>query len=177
MEIQEHEQRRAKNQVWTAAEEYEFEPELKTYDAEGRADLYWNTVAGCVRRDWGGALEGLFASFEGLTDRRIYEQLAWLGLESAAFARERDGRPAMAALRQSYARKTLAAFERTPSDRLVHVLTAGRAATGRFLSRWTCRGSWTGRRFWSIWSRPLRSGSAMRPRTPPTPKIRRSCGP
>lgn len=126
MEIQEHEQRRAKNQVWTAAEEYEFEPELKTYDAEGRADLYWNTVAGCVRRDWGGALEDLFASFEGLTDRRIYEQLAWLGLESAAFAREQAGRPAMAALRQSYARKTLAAFERTPSDRLVHVLTAGR---------------------------------------------------
>lgn len=126
MEIQESEQRRARNQVWTAAEEYEFEPSLKTYDAEGRADLYWNTVAGCVRRNWGGALDALLASFEQSADCQLYEQIAWLGLESAAFCRERDRRPAMEPLRRSYAGKALEEFARNPSDRLIRLLIAGR---------------------------------------------------
>ena len=126
MEIQEYEKRRARNQVWTAAEEYEFEPSLKTYDAGGRADLYWNTVVGCVRRNWGGALEMLFTSFEQSVDCQLYEQLTWLGLESAAFQREKDRRPALSALRRGYARRTLEEFARFPSDRPVHLLTAGR---------------------------------------------------
>lgn len=126
MEIQENEKRRARNQVWTAAEEYEFEPNLKTYDAEGRADLYWNTVVGCVRRNWDGALETLFASFEGSVDSQLYEQLAWLGLESAVFDREKERRPAIPALRRGYARRALAEYERFPSDRPIHILSAGR---------------------------------------------------
>lgn len=126
MEIRENEKRRARNQIWTAAEEYEFEPSLKTYDAEGRADLYWNTVAGCVRRDWDGALEALFVSFELSVDCQLYEQLTWLGLESAAFHREKDRRPALPALRRGYARRTLEEFARFPSDRPIHLLTAGR---------------------------------------------------
>lgn len=126
MDIQEREQRRARNQVWTAAEEYEFEPRLKTYDAGGRADLYWNTVAGCVRRNWGEAADGLLASFAGSADCQLYEQAAWLGLESAAFDRERHRRPAMEPLRQSFARRTLEHAAIHSSDRLVHVLTVGR---------------------------------------------------
>lgn len=126
MEIQENEKRRARNQVWTAAEEYEFEPSLKTYDAEGRADLYWNTVVGCVRRDWAGALEALFYSFELSVDCQLYEQLTWLGLESAAFQREKDRRPALPALRRGYARRTLEEFARFPSDRPIQLFTAGR---------------------------------------------------
>ena len=126
MEIRESEQRRARNQVWTAAEAYEFEPELKAYDSAGRADLYWNTVAGCVRRNWGGALEALFASFELSVDCQLYEQLAWLGLESAAFDREKERRPALCALRRGYAKRTLAEFGKTPSDRVICVLTSAR---------------------------------------------------
>lgn len=126
MDIQENEKRRARNQVWTAAEEYDFEPPMKVYDAQGRADLYWNTVAGVARREWGEALEPLFASFKPLIDCQYYEQLAWLALESAAFLCEQDRRPALPALRRSYARRALAEFERAPTDYLVHILTAGR---------------------------------------------------
>lgn len=126
MEIQENEKRRARNQVWTAAAEYGFEPEFKAYDAQGRADLYWNTVAGCVRRNWGSALTPLFRSFEASVDCQLYEQLAWLALENAAFSREGACRPALPALRRSYARRTLSEFAKTPSDRPIHILAAGR---------------------------------------------------
>ena len=89
-------------------------------------DVYKRQVVGCVRRDWGGALETLFASFEGSVDSQLYEQLTWLGLESAVFDRERDRRPAIPALRRGYARRALAEYERFPSDRPIHVLSAGR---------------------------------------------------
>lgn len=126
MEIQEQEKRRARNQVWTSAEEYDFEPPMKMYDAGGRADLYWNTVAGVVHREWGRGLEPLFASFKSLSDSQLYEQLTWLALESAAFHREEQRRPALSALRLGYARRTLAELDGAILDRPDLRLTAGR---------------------------------------------------
>lgn len=46
MEILESEQRRARNLIWNTAGDYSFEPDFKAYDAEGRADLYWNSIIG-----------------------------------------------------------------------------------------------------------------------------------
>lgn len=126
MEIQEREKRRARNQVWTSAEEYDFEPPMKMYDAGGRADLYWNTVAGVVHREWGRGLEPLFTSFKPLADSALYEQLTWLALESAAFHQEAQRRPALSALRLGYARRTLAELEDAPPERMDLRLTAGR---------------------------------------------------
>ena len=79
MEILESEQRRARNLIWNTAGDYSFEPDFKAYDAEGRADLYWNSIIGAARRICGAdALRDLFASFHGCKDEAMYEQLVWL---------------------------------------------------------------------------------------------------
>lgn len=127
MEILDSEKRRARNQVWTAAQEYGFEPELKVYDAEGRADLYWNSISGCVRRNYDmKELARFFSTFRGSLDQQLYEQLVWLGLESAVFEREQSCRPALPALRRENARRTLEQFEEQPTDQPVPILIAGR---------------------------------------------------
>ena len=101
MEILESEQRRARNLIWNTAGDYSFEPNFKAYDAEGRADLYWNSIIGAARRICGAdALRDLFASFHGCKDEAMYEQLVWLGLENAVYQLEAPLRPALPILRQ-----------------------------------------------------------------------------
>mgnify|MGYP007135007152 CR=1 FL=1 len=39
MNIPDREKRRARNIIWNAAREYGFEPPLKVFDPDGRADL------------------------------------------------------------------------------------------------------------------------------------------
>ena len=66
MEILNNEKRRARNLIWNAAEDYTFEPDFKAYDQDGRADRYWNSIIGTVRKDFGpDAFADLFQSFEG----------------------------------------------------------------------------------------------------------------
>ena len=92
MEILDSEKRRARNLIWNAAGDYDFEPELKAYDQDGRADLYWNSIIGTARRLYGSDnLQRLFAALEGHPDQQLFEQLIWLGLENAAFARGKPG--------------------------------------------------------------------------------------
>ena len=53
MEILDSEKRRARNLIWNAAADYSFEPDFKAYDEDGRADLYWNSIIGAVRKNYG----------------------------------------------------------------------------------------------------------------------------
>ncbi|SFQ14464.1 hypothetical protein SAMN05216343_12624 [Oscillibacter sp. PC13] len=123
MEIQDSEKRRAQNLIWNAAEDYSFTPDFKAYDENGRADLYWNSIIGAARRICGeAALHTLFSSFHGCLDESLYEQLVWLGLENAVYQREAARRPALPALRRSYARRVLALSRAAESDRLLDVL-------------------------------------------------------
>ncbi|WP_295582959.1 cobaltochelatase CobT-related protein [uncultured Oscillibacter sp.] len=123
MEILDSEKRRARNLIWNAAGEYGFEPDFKAYDEAGRADLYWNSIIGAVRRVCGPQpLADLFGSFRGCLDEHLYEQLVWLGLENAVYQREAPRRPALPALRRSYARRVLALSATNPTDRLLDVL-------------------------------------------------------
>lgn len=123
MELLDSEKRRARNLIWNAAGEYGFEPAFKAYDREGRADLYWNSIIGAARRDCGAdALEGLFAAIHGCVDETLYEQLLWLGLESAVYQREAPCRPALPGLRERYARQVLALAGQGPADRLTDVM-------------------------------------------------------
>lgn len=125
MDISESEKRRARNLIWNAAADYSFEPDFKAYDETGRADLYWNSVIGAVRRNYGAdAIGALFQSFHGCLDEQLYEQLVWLGLENAVFQREADRRPALPALRRSYARRVLSLSRAAENDRLLDVLQA-----------------------------------------------------
>lgn len=108
MEIRDSEKRRARNLIWNAAADYSFEPDFKAYDEEGRADLYWNSIIGAVRKNYGAeTMEGLFESLHGCTQEQLFEQLLWLGLEHAVYQREAPRRPALPSLRRSYARRVL----------------------------------------------------------------------
>lgn len=123
MDILDQEKRRARNLIWNAAEDYGFEPDFKAYDEEGRADLYWNSVIGIVRRCWGPeALDPLFESFRGDLDEHLYEQLVWLGLENAAYLRESPRRPALPSLRAEYARHVLSLGRGTAGGRQLDIL-------------------------------------------------------
>jgi len=109
MEIREQEKCRARNLIWNAARDYSFEPEFKVYDLDGKADLYWNSIIGAVRKNYGvEAIDALFKSFCGCQNEGLYEQLIWLGLENAVYQREAPLRPALPSLRKSYAKYVLA---------------------------------------------------------------------
>ena len=113
MEIQEQEKRRASNLIWNAAQDYTFEPDFKAFDEEGQADLYWNCIIGAVRKNYGAEpIEKLFSSLRGSENEVLYEQLVWLGLENAVYQREAALRPALPALRRSYAQRVISSVQR-----------------------------------------------------------------
>lgn len=113
MEIQEQEKRRASNLIWNAAQDYDFEPDFKAYDEDGQADLYWNSIIGAVRKNYGAEpIEKLFSTLRGSENEVLYEQLIWLGLEHAVYQREASLRPALPALRKSYAMRVIASVQR-----------------------------------------------------------------
>lgn len=119
MDILTSEKRRARNLIWNAAGDYSFEPDFKAYDEEGRADLYWNSIIGAVRRNYGPeTIDGLFSAFRGSNGEALYEQLIWLGLENAVYQREAPRRPALPALRRSYAKRVLSLSGPVPPEEL-----------------------------------------------------------
>jgi len=103
---------RASNLIWNAAHDYDFEPDFKAYDEDGRADLYWNSIIGAVRKNYGSEpIAKLFSVLQGSEQEVFYEQLLWLGLENAVYQREAALRPALPALRRSYAERVLASVQ------------------------------------------------------------------
>ena len=48
MQVSDFEKKRALNLIWNAAEDYEADPGFRVYDAEGKADLYWNCIIGAI---------------------------------------------------------------------------------------------------------------------------------
>lgn len=110
-EVDELQKRRAENIIWNAAKNHGFTPDFKAYDSDARADLYWNTVIGAVRRHYDyPKIEAVFRSFCGEEDSDVYESLLWLGLENAVFEKEREERPVLETLRRSYAERYLASL-------------------------------------------------------------------
>ena len=123
MEIRDTEKRRAQNLIWNAAGDYHFQPVFRAYDELGRADLYWNSIIGAVRKNYGpDAFAPLFESFHGYMDEQLYEQVVWIGLENAVYQREAPHRPALPALRTAYAKHVISLHAANPNDRLLDVL-------------------------------------------------------
>ena len=97
-------QRRAINQVWTACGDYRFEPPFLALRGDGEPDPYMNCVIGLVRKWYGEEMpRRLFAAWAGDARQGLFDQLAWLGLESAAYRREVPLRPALVELRRGHA--------------------------------------------------------------------------
>ena len=109
--VSDQERRRAVNLIWNAAQSYHFVPDFKAYDAEGHADLYWNSIIGAVRRHYEyPKIAAVFASFGQYEDGDCYEGLLWLGLENAVFQKEKQTRPALQTLRLAYAKQFLSTY-------------------------------------------------------------------
>lgn len=109
MVIHSQQKQRALNIIWNAAADYTVKSEFEGYDAEGRADLYWNYIIGAVHRHCDFArLQSYFDRVRPDPNRPFYEGLAWIGLENYAFAKSRDERPVLESLRQAYAESVLA---------------------------------------------------------------------
>ena len=109
IEVNDLQRRRAENIIWNAARIHDFTPDFKAYDADARADLYWNTIIGAVRRHYDyPKIEELFRGFQAEEDSDVYEGLLWLGLENAVFEKEREERPVLESLRRDYAEHYLA---------------------------------------------------------------------
>ena len=107
-EVSDLQKRRAENIIWNAAQSHGFTPDFKAYDADARADLYWNTIIGAVRRHYDyPKIEEVFRGFESEEDADVYEGLLWLGLENAIFEKERGERPVLESLRRNYAERYL----------------------------------------------------------------------
>lgn len=107
-EISDLQKRRAENIIWNAAKSHAFTPDFKVYDSDARADLYWNTIIGAVRKHYDyPKIESVFCSFQNEEDSDVYEGLLWLGLENAVFEKEREERPVLEILRRAYAERYL----------------------------------------------------------------------
>lgn len=109
VEISDFEKRRADNLIWSAAGDYGIEPGFRVYTPEGKADLYWNSIVGAVYRHFDRArLTAFYDRFRGMSLQSTFENLFWIGMESAAYEREKDERRVLPALRQDYCSKRLA---------------------------------------------------------------------
>lgn len=109
--VSELQRRRAVNQIWNAADSYAFIPDFKAFDADGNAELYWNSIIGAVRRHYEyEKLSKVFASFQQYEESDVYEGLLWLGLENAVYQKELPERPVLEKLRRDYAQRYLSVF-------------------------------------------------------------------
>ena len=109
MDRREQESRRALNQIWNGASCYHIAPELEALDTQGNAQLYFNTVLGLAWRYYDvSCFRPMLHAFQQQPRGQLYTDLFWIGLESALYEKELPKRPALSALRQRYARQTLA---------------------------------------------------------------------
>ena len=98
------EQRRAANQVWSAAGAYGFEPLFLARNTDGTIDFYMNCIVGLVHKYYGDDLiRSLFGLWDGDIREAELDDLTWLYLESAAYALELPRRPVLAELRRAHA--------------------------------------------------------------------------
>ena len=99
-------QRRAKNIVWSSAENYEFESPFLSFDHLGEANFYLNLIVGLVYKwlDW-EKLAALFNRFEGTVLEFTYDGLLWLALEQVVYERELPQRPVLEFLREEHSKK------------------------------------------------------------------------
>ena len=76
MDRREMEARRADNQVWNGAGDYQLHPWYRAIGPDGRAPVYLNTIVGLAQREgWQETLEPLLRSFEGSARGALYSAL------------------------------------------------------------------------------------------------------
>ena len=111
MNLTEFEKKRAANLIWNGAHDYTIETGFRVYDADGKADVYWNSIIGAIHLhyDWKKLLM-FYNTFHETINQGVYESLFWLALENAAYSREKELRPVFPYLRRQYARNKVEAM-------------------------------------------------------------------
>lgn len=106
------EEKRAKNFIWMAADDYTIEPLFLAFTPDGTADMYLNMVIGLTYK-WHDQ-EKIDSFFEQLTGKEhdLYEGLLWIGLENALYEKEKDNRSALCDLRLEYAEESIGRFRK-----------------------------------------------------------------
>lgn len=119
------EAKRAKNMIWSAADDYSFEPRYIGIKPDGRADEYLNLVHGLVHKwlDY-SVIDGLLSSFSG-KNQELFEGLLWMGLEHAVYEREREFRPVLSEMRQRYAAENLELQRNVTLEKRLALLQSG----------------------------------------------------
>lgn len=109
MDREDIQSRRATNQAWNGAENYDIHPEFQVFDSNGDAQLYFNTVIGLVYRYYRFELfKPLFHAFQHQPKGELYSDLFWLGLEGVTYHRAVKDRPVLEELRRQYAAQVTA---------------------------------------------------------------------
>lgn len=96
--------KRAKNLVWTAAQDYDFEPEFLAFRQDGSPDFYLNSIIGYAHKWYhSAAFDEFLHSLKGTLHSETYDGLLWFALEHCTFQREVIHRPLLKDLRTEYA--------------------------------------------------------------------------
>ena len=86
MEQQEmQEERRARNFVWAAAEQYGLEPLFLAYAPDGTADMYLNIIIGLSYKWYDAQKLETFFHMLGGRQEKLYQGMLWIGLEQALY--------------------------------------------------------------------------------------------
>ena len=113
MEEQElREAKRARNFIWTAAENYEFEPLFLAFSPDGTAELYLNLIIGLTHKWYEQEKIDAFFNQLGGKNQELYEGLLWIGLENALYQKEQKTRSALRDLRREYAEENLRRYRK-----------------------------------------------------------------
>ena len=93
MEQQEmQEERRARNFVWAAAEQYGLEPLFLAYAPDGTADMYLNIIIGLSYKWYDAQKLETFFHMLGGRQEELYQGMLWIGLEQALYEKEQAHR-------------------------------------------------------------------------------------
>ena len=123
MDREDIESRRAENQFWNGAENYQLRADFEMYRPDGEADLYFNTIIGLVYRLYDyERLRPLFNTFQSQTSGAFYTDLFWLGLEGVVFRRAAADRPVLEDLRRQYALQATAQPRKSAEREGIHNL-------------------------------------------------------
>ena len=97
-------QKRTFNTIWAAAEDYDFFPEFVGFDIAGNYDFYFNIVIGLACKYYGNEnIKKLFDLWQNSYKRDSFDLMAWIGLESIVYEKEKHKRMALNDLRKSFA--------------------------------------------------------------------------
>ena len=101
------EAKRARNFIWTAAENYELKPLYLAFSPDGRADMYLNMIIGLTYKWYDQEKIDAFFNVLAGKEQELYEGLLWIGLENALYQKEKNLRSALTELRREYAQENL----------------------------------------------------------------------